>query len=199
MRAAYAALFFHPPRAVRLWAMIRLLAKQAMQDTLEQMARRIAGAAPRDAAVALVGIRRRGEPLARRLVPLLEKAGRPAQHVGVLDITLYRDDLTTIGPKAVLRGTEIDFDITGTWLVLVDDVLFTGRSVRAALDALIDLGRPRAIRLAVLVDRGGRELPIQPDFVGLRTEVESCNEVRVSLEEIDGADEVTINDSDSGE
>ncbi len=174
--------------------MTTLLDKHEMQETLEKLARSIAGAAPQDVPVALVGIRRRGEPLARRLVPLLERAGRKPEHFGVLDITLYRDDLTTIGPNAVLRGTEIDFDITGTWLVLVDDVLYTGRSVRAALDALIDLGRPQAIRLAVLVDRGRRELPIQPDFVGLHTDTEEHHVVKVKLEEIDATDEVELYD-----
>lgn len=175
--------------------MIQLLDERELRETLEKLARAVAGAAPRDVPVALVGIRRRGETLARRLVPLLEKAGRAPDHFGVLDITLYRDDLTTIGPNAVVRGTEIDFDVTDTWLVLVDDVLYTGRSIRAALDALTDIGRPRAIRLAVLVDRGRRELPIQPDFVGLRTDTEAHHIVNVKLRETDGADEVELNDA----
>ncbi len=175
--------------------MTKLLDQKELQGALEQLARRIAGAAPSDVPIAVVGIRRRGEPLARRLVPLLAQAGRPAKHFGALDITLYRDDLTTIGPQAVLRGTEIDFDVTDTWLVLVDDVLYTGRSVRAALDALTDLGRPRTIKLATLIDRGGRELPIQPDFVGLRTETEAHHIVKVQLVEVDGVDEVILDDS----
>jgi pyrimidine operon attenuation protein/uracil phosphoribosyltransferase len=174
--------------------MTLLLDKRELGKTLEMLARHIAGAAPADVSLAVVGIRRRGETLARRLLPLLEQAGRKADHFGVLDITLYRDDLTTIGPNAVLRGTEIDFDVTDTWLVLVDDVLYTGRSVRAALDAVTDLGRPRAIRLAVLVDRGRRELPIQPDFVGLRTDTEAHHIVKVKLVETDGVDEVELYD-----
>jgi len=174
--------------------MTTLLDARELQETLEKMARAIAGTAPRDVPVAVVGIRRRGETLARRLVPLLERAGVKVSHYGVLDITLYRDDLTTIGPNAVLRGTEIDFDVTDTWVVLVDDVLYTGRSVRAALDALMDLGRPRAIRLAVLVDRGLRELPIQPDFVGLRADTEPHHVVQVCLQETDGVDEVQLYD-----
>ncbi len=174
--------------------MTLLLDRKELQATLEKLARGIAAAAPKDTPVALVGIRRRGEVLARRLIPLLDKAGVPVAHYGVLDITLYRDDLTTIGPAAVLRGTEIDFDVTDTWLVLVDDVLYTGRSVRAALTALSDLGRPEAIRLAVLVDRGRRELPIQPDFVGLRTDTEAHRVVQVKLAETDGVDEVEIGD-----
>lgn len=178
--------------------MIPLLNAQEVRATLAKLARAIAAAAPRDVPVAVVGIRRRGETLARRLLPLLEAAGLKPAHYGVLDITLYRDDLTTIGPNAVVRGTEIDFDITDTWLVLVDDVLYTGRSVRAALDALTDLGRPRAIRLAVLVDRGRRELPIQPDFVGLRTDTEAHHVVQVRLVETDGRDEVTLDDRGDG-
>jgi pyrimidine operon attenuation protein/uracil phosphoribosyltransferase len=175
--------------------MTLLLDRNELQESLGKLARAIAGAAPKDAPVAIVGIRRRGETLAKRLVPLLERAGLKVDHYGVLDITLYRDDLTTIGPSAVLRGTEIDFDITDTWLVLVDDVLYTGRSVRAALDALIDLGRPQAIRLACLVDRGRRELPIQPDFVGLRTDTEAHHIVKVKLAEVDDVDEVELYDN----
>jgi pyrimidine operon attenuation protein/uracil phosphoribosyltransferase len=125
-------------------------------------------------------------------MPLLKSEGLAPAYHGALDITLYRDDLTTIGPDAVVRGTEIDFDITGTWIILVDDVLYTGRSVRAALDALTDLGRPRAIRLAVLVDRGWRELPIQPDFVGLHVQTQPGNIVHVKLEEVDGVEEVDL-------
>jgi len=174
--------------------MTQLLDEQELQDRLEKMARAIAGQAPKDVPVAIIGIRRRGETLGRRLLPLLAQAGVTPASYGVLDITLYRDDLTTIGPKAVVRGTEIDFDITGTWLVLVDDVLQTGRSVRSALDALTDLGRPRAIKLAVLVDRGGRELPIQPDFVGLRTDTEAHHDVKVRLREDDSVDEVQLYD-----
>jgi len=172
--------------------MSSLLTANEIQSTLERLAREIAAAAPRDGEVAVVGIRRRGEVLARRLLPLLKTAGVVPAHYGILDITLYRDDLTTIGPNAVVRGTEIDFDVTDQWVVLVDDVLYTGRSVRAALDALIDLGRPRAIRLAVLIDRGRRELPIQPDFVGLHTDTEAHHAVNVKLTETDGTDEVEL-------
>ncbi len=174
--------------------MTLLLNQNELRETLERLARAIASAAPHDVPVAVVGIRRRGETLAKRLMALLTKAGVKPAHYGVLDITLYRDDLTSIGPSAVVRGTEIDFDITDTWLVLVDDVLHTGRSVRSALDALTDLGRPRAIRLVVLIDRGGRELPIQPDFVGRRIETEPHHVVRVKLVEVDGVDEVELYD-----
>ena len=175
-----------------LSAMKTLMTNNELQAMLRRLAHQIADAAPRDCPVALVGIRRRGETLASRLMSLLAEAGVQPKYHGALDITLYRDDLTTIGPHAVVRGTEIDFDITGTWLVLVDDVLYTGRSVRAALTALTDLGRARATRLAVLVDRGLRELPIQPDFVGLRVETTPDNDVQVKLAEEDGVDEVEL-------
>ena len=174
--------------------MTMLLNADELREVLGRLARGIAAAAPPDVPVAVVGIRRRGETLAQRLLPLLERAGLRPTHCGALDITLYRDDLTTIGPSAVVRKTEIDFDPTDTWLVLVDDVLHTGRSVRAALDALIDLGRPKAIQLAVLVDRGLRELPIQADFVGLRTDTEPHHDVRVRLVEVDEVDEVVLHD-----
>jgi pyrimidine operon attenuation protein/uracil phosphoribosyltransferase len=169
-----------------------LLNADQLHHALRGLARKIAEAAPKDAPVVLVGIRRRGEVLARRLIPALEEAGCHVAHSGALDITLYRDDLTTIGPNAVTRGTEIDFDVTDTWLVLVDDVLFTGRSVRAALDAITDLGRPRAIKLAVMVDRGWRELPIHADFCALTIETTSENIVKVKVTEIDGKDEVEL-------
>lgn len=115
----------------------------------------------------LVGIRTRGETIAQRLIPLLKDRGITQIGYGALDITLYRDDLSEIGPRPLVRPTVLDFDIDKKPLILVDDVLFTGRTVRAALDALADFGRPSAVRLAVLVDRGGRELPIQPDAVAL--------------------------------
>ncbi len=169
-----------------------LLNDRELQGVLERLAREIASAAPKSVPIAVVGIRRRGEKLAHRLLPLLEQAGARAAHYGALDITLYRDDLTTIGPRAVVRASEIDFDVTGTWLVLVDDVLYTGRSVRSALDALTDLGRPTAIRLAVLVDRGLRELPIAADFVGLRVDTRPEQAIGVRLVEVDGVDEVAL-------
>lgn len=169
-----------------------LMTAAQMHSALEKMARGIAQSAPADAELAVIGIRRRGEVLARRLLPLLMGAGAPPAHFGVLDITLYRDDLSTIGPQAHLRGTEIAFDVTDKWVVLVDDVLYTGRSVRAALDALVDMGRPRAIQLAVLVDRGWRELPIQPDFVGLVRATTQDQIVKVKVAEIDEKDEVEL-------
>ena len=141
----------------------------------------------------IVGIRTRGEVLAERLAKTLAAKGFNRIGRGVLDITLYRDDLSEVGPRPLVRPTRIDIDIDGKPLLLVDDVLFTGRSIRAALDALSDFGRPGAIRLAVLVDRGGRELPIQPDYVGLKlTDVPRTHHVQVRLRETDGVDEIEV-------
>ena len=135
--------------------------------------------------VALVGIHTRGVPLARRLAWKIAQAGEAAPPVGILDINMYRDDLSS-ADSPIVRRTDLPFKIDEKQVVLVDDVLFTGRTIRAALDALIDLGRPRAIRLAVLVDRGSRELPIQPDFCGRTFTVQQDQLVDVRLAEIDG-------------
>jgi pyrimidine operon attenuation protein/uracil phosphoribosyltransferase len=144
----------------------------------------------------IVGIRTRGETLAERIATRLRDRGYASIGRGVLDITLYRDDLSEIGPRPMVRPTHLDVDIDSQALLLVDDVLFTGRSVRAAMDALSDFGRPGVIRLAVLVDRGGRELPIQPDFVGLKlSDVPRDHHVQVRLRETDGADEITVGPS----
>ncbi len=141
----------------------------------------------------LVGIRTRGETLALRLKPLLINRGFKDIAFGALDITLYRDDLSEIGPRALVRPTVFDFDMDKKPLILVDDVLFTGRTVRAALDALADFGRPSAVKLAVLVDRGGRELPIQPDAVSLKlTSVTTDQVVKVKVGEKDGYDGIEI-------
>lgn len=138
--------------------------------------------------VALIGIHRRGVPLARRLAALLQKAEGVTLPVGTLDINLYRDDFSSAGTAPVLRGTQVDFSLEGKTVVLVDDVLFTGRTVRAALDALVDLGRPARVQLAVLVDRGHRELPIQADYVGLSLSTRREDHVELRLTETDGED-----------
>src|SRR4026209_2236322 len=144
--------------------------------------------------LALVGIRTRGVPLARRLAHILRDINHEEVPTGALDITLYRDDLMrhAVGPQPVVRRTEIPFSIDDKKILLVDDVLYTGRTIRAALDALIDFGRPRAIQLVVLVDRGHRELPIKADYVGKKPRTHSEKAVQVRLQEIDGADEVVI-------
>ncbi|HXG54930.1 MAG TPA: bifunctional pyr operon transcriptional regulator/uracil phosphoribosyltransferase PyrR [Vicinamibacterales bacterium] len=144
--------------------------------------------------IALVGIRTRGVPIARRLARSLNEINGDDVPTGALDITLYRDDLmrNPVGPQPVVRKTEIPFSIDGRKILLVDDVLYTGRTIRAALDALIDFGRPRAIQLVVMVDRGHRELPIKADYVGKNLPTSLRQSVQVRLEEIDGADEVVI-------
>lgn len=142
--------------------------------------------------LALVGIRRRGVPLAERLAQKIQEIERKEVNVGKLDITLYRDDLTTPFDQPVLHGTEISFNIVGKKIVLVDDVLFTGRTVRAAMDAIIDLGRPLSIQLAVLIDRGHRELPIRADYVGKNIPTSRKEIVLVKLSEIDDAEEVVL-------
>jgi pyrimidine operon attenuation protein/uracil phosphoribosyltransferase len=144
------------------------------------------------AGVGIVGVQTRGVPLARRLAATLGAIEGTAPPVGVLDINLYRDDLSRIADHPVLRRTQIPFEIDDATIVLVDDVLFTGRTVRAALDAVMDLGRPRAIQLAVLVDRGHRELPVRADFVGKNVPTAPLERVDVLLQETDGQDEVVI-------
>jgi pyrimidine operon attenuation protein/uracil phosphoribosyltransferase len=142
--------------------------------------------------LALVGIRSRGEHLARRLAASLKEITDRSVPTGALDITLYRDDLTRIGYAPIVRESALDFSVDDKVVVLVDDVLFTGRTIRAAMDALVDYGRPRAIRLAVLVDRGHRELPIRADFVGKNVPTKPSDDVRVHLTEVDGRDEVEV-------
>ena len=160
---------------------------------IERLCAAIAEAFKPGEALSIIGIRTRGEVLAQRLTERLRGLGFGKIGRGVLDITLYRDDLADAGAKAVVQPTEVDFDINAKPMVLVDDVLFTGRSIRSALDAIIDLGRPSVIRLAVLVDRGGRELPIQADFVGLKlTDVSGEHRVNVLLVESDGRDEIVV-------
>ena len=144
--------------------------------------------------LALVGIRTRGVPLAKRLAHIIKDISRHDVPTGALDITLYRDDLmrTATGVQPVVRRTEIPFSIDDKRILLVDDVLYTGRTVRAALDALIEFGRPKAIQLVVLVDRGHRELPIKADYVGKNLPTAASQSVQVHLEEVDGRDEVEI-------
>ena len=142
--------------------------------------------------IVLVGIRTRGVPIAERLADAIEKIEGERPPVGVLDITLYRDDLSTLAYQPVVRTTELPVDISGKIVVLVDDVLYTGHTIRAALDAVIDMGRPTTIQLAVLIDRGHRELPIRADFVGKNVPTSSQEVVSVQLETVDGAEKVVI-------
>ena len=142
--------------------------------------------------VVLVGIRTRGVPLAQRIAQEIEIIEGVKVKVGMLDITLYRDDLSTLGYNPIVDGTDIDFDLNGKNIVLVDDVLYTGRTIRAALDAVIDMGRPRSIQLAVLIDRGHKELPIRADFVGKNVPTAHKETIEVTLKEHDETDEVFI-------
>ena len=143
----------------------------------------------------LAGIAARGDDLARRLAEEIERIEGVRVRVGIIDITFYRDDIGMRAEAPEVHETRIDFDITGTTVVLVDDVLFTGRTVRSAMDALVDFGRPQAIQLAVLVDRGHRELPIRADYVGKNVPTRRDEEVRVRLMETDGEDAVVVGEN----
>jgi pyrimidine operon attenuation protein / uracil phosphoribosyltransferase len=140
----------------------------------------------------LIGIRRRGFPLARRLGQMIQRIEKLPVAVGTLDITLYRDDLSTLGPKPIVQNTEIGFPITGKNIVLVDDVLYTGRTTRAAMDALFRQGRPKRVQLCVLIDRGHRELPIEATFVGRKLETSRRESVEVLLREVDDNERVLL-------
>lgn len=142
--------------------------------------------------LALVGIQRRGVFLAKRIQKIISQIESIILPLGIIDITLYRDDLTAVGPAPQVRQTQIDFDINKKVVILIDDVLFTGRTVRAALDEIMDFGRPKKVELAVLIDRGHRELPVRADFVGKNIPTASCEIVEVRLEELDGKDEAVI-------
>ncbi|HEX6852902.1 MAG TPA: bifunctional pyr operon transcriptional regulator/uracil phosphoribosyltransferase PyrR [Candidatus Polarisedimenticolaceae bacterium] len=170
-----------------------LLDATAFDRTLSRIAHEILERNKTLAGLGLVGVQTRGVPIARRLAGKLAglEGGSPPP-VGVLDINLYRDDLERIGYHPVIGRTEIPFDLDGKVVVLVDDVLYTGRTVRAALDGIMDLGRPSWIQLAVLVDRGHRELPIKADFVGKNVPTSRTEDVKVRLREVDGADEVVL-------
>jgi pyrimidine operon attenuation protein/uracil phosphoribosyltransferase len=165
---------------------------QQMDATLRQLARGILDNLGADANLVLLDIRSRGLPLAERMGLMLEELKGQTVPVGALDITLYRDDLTEKAGTPIVRPTEIPFSLKERVVLLVDDVIYTGRTVRAALDALLDHGRPRCVRLAVLVDRSGRELPIQPDFTGLKVAVKTTQRIAVHVKERDGDDGVFL-------
>ncbi len=170
-----------------------ILNSKQIEHALEDLTNRIISDASNNNDIAVIGIRSRGEIIAQRLSNCLsEKLGRDIE-CGTLDITLYRDDINSHkGSRARVRTTEIGFDIDDKIIILVDDVLYTGRSTRAALDALIDLGRPKVIKLAVLIERAGREFPIQADYIGYKADVAPGETVQVNLVESDGKDEVVI-------
>jgi len=163
-----------------------------MARTLSRIAHEVLERHPDVKGLALVGIRSRGVPLARRLARLIAEAAGTEPAVGALDIALYRDDFTSLAAQPITKGSDILFSIEGRTVVLVDDVLFTGRTVRAALDQLIDFGRPARIELAVLVDRGHRELPVRADYVGRSLATSRDEQVQVWVREEDGKDEVVL-------
>jgi pyrimidine operon attenuation protein/uracil phosphoribosyltransferase len=142
--------------------------------------------------LAFVGIRRRGVPLAQRLAKIIQRIEKKPVPVGILDITLYRDDLSTLGPKPVVQKAEMEISIAGKSVVLVDDVLYTGRTTRAAMDALFHEGRPRRVQLCVLIDRGHRELPIEAAFVGRKVQTTGREIIEVKLREVDDAEKVLL-------
>ena len=170
----------------------KILDKDTLNRSIVRIAHEILEKNKGTKELCLVGIRNRGAYLAKRLAERIEEIEKEKVLVGVLDITLYRDDLTMIAQQPVVHKTEIDFDISDKNVVLVDDVLYTGRTIRAAMDALIDLGRPKSVQLAVLIDRGHRELPIRADYAGKNIPTAKNETIEVRLSEVDGTDEVVI-------
>ena len=169
-----------------------LMDAQGISRTLQRLTHEILEKNKNTEDLVIIGIRNRGEHLGHRITEFIEKIAGSKVLFGILDITLYRDDLTEIAEQPILKETRIDFDITGKKIVLVDDVLFTGRTIRCAMDQLIDFGRPSVIQLAVLVDRGHRELPIRADYVGKFLPTSKREIVQVKLKEVDETDEVLI-------
>jgi len=169
-----------------------IMDEQAMQRAITRIAHEIIERNKGVDNLVLIGIQRRGVPLARRISQKIFDVEGVEVPVGVLDITLYRDDLSLLSEHPVIKGTEINFPITGKKIVLVDDVLYTGRTARAAIDAIMDLGRPTMIQLAILIDRGHRELPFRADFVGKNVPTSKNEIVHVQVNEIDGINKVII-------
>jgi len=176
---------------------IRLMDAAAMKRAVARLTQEIVESQGGTEGFALIGIRTRGVPMARRLATEMERREGARVPVGVLDITLYRDDLTTIASSPVLKRTEISFPVEGKTVILCDDVLYTGRTVRAAIDAVLDFGRPRKILLCVLVDRGRREFPIEAQLVGRRVATSSSEIVQVTFKETDGEDDVWLLDREA--
>jgi pyrimidine operon attenuation protein/uracil phosphoribosyltransferase len=170
----------------------RLMSASEIERTLVRLAHEIVERNHGSANLALVGIRRRGVPLAERLAKHIEGIEKHAVDVGTLDISFYRDDLSTAGPRPTVNRGDLGFDVTDRDVVLMDDVLYTGRTIRAALDALFDHGRPKSVQLLVLIDRGHRELPIQATYVGRNVPTSSREIVEVKLHEVDGQEQVLL-------
>jgi len=162
-----------------------------MNETLDRLAREVAAAIPATAALAVVGIHTRGSVLAQRLAERLRAAGREVA-VGHVDVTLYRDDINDGGGRKAIHASDLAFNVNEKTILLVDDVLGTGRTIRAAMTEIMDFGRPARIQLLAFIDRGGRELPIEPEFVGARMTVPAERSVQVRVAEVDGTDEVAV-------
>jgi pyrimidine operon attenuation protein/uracil phosphoribosyltransferase len=180
------------PRQPNLREKSQLMSASEIERTLVRLAHEINEKNNGAEDLGLVGIRRRGVPLAHRLAEIIGRIDKTKIPVGTLDITLYRDDLSTLGPKPVVQKTDIGFDIAGKNIILVDDVLFTGRTARAAMDALFRQGRPRQVQLCVLIDRGHRELPVEATFVGRKVQTTLQEIVEVKLKEVDDAEKVLL-------
>ncbi len=169
-----------------------ILSSEEIRKAIQRLAHQILEREPNLKDLALIGIQTRGVCLAKRIQAVIKEVKNEDLPLGVLDITFYRDDLTAIGLSPVVKETHIDFDLNDKRVVLIDDVLFTGRTIRAALDEIMDFGRPKSIELLVLIDRGHRQLPIRPDFVGKNIPTSLEELVEVKFEETDGVDEVAI-------
>jgi pyrimidine operon attenuation protein/uracil phosphoribosyltransferase len=170
----------------------QIMSDQDIARALDRIALQILERNPRVGELVIVGIHTGGVFLADRLHRIIEKREKKKLPAGSLDITLYRDDWSRVSQNPIVKKTDISFEVEGKTLILVDDVIYTGRTIRAALDAIMDFGRPSSIQLAVLVDRGGRELPIQPDFIGMEIKVGIRQHIHVLLTEVAGADEVVL-------
>jgi pyrimidine operon attenuation protein/uracil phosphoribosyltransferase len=170
----------------------QLMSASEIERTLVRLAHEIIEKNNGISGLGLVGVRRRGVPLAQRLGQIIERIEKGTVPVGTLDITLYRDDLSTLGPKPLVQKSDIGFSITGKTIILVDDVLYTGRTARAAMDALFDHGRPRLVQLCVLIDRGHRELPIEAMYVGRKVQTTAREIIEVKLREVDDAEKVLV-------
>jgi pyrimidine operon attenuation protein/uracil phosphoribosyltransferase len=170
----------------------RLMSASEIERTLVRLAHEIVEKNNGSANVGLVGIKRRGIPLAQRIGAMIAKIEKHPVDIGTLDISFYRDDLSTAGPRPVVNPGDIGFDVTGRDIVLMDDVLYTGRTIRAALDALFDHGRPKSVQLLVLIDRGHRELPIQATFTGRMVPTSKREIIEVKLNEVDGQEQVLL-------
>jgi len=169
-----------------------LMSASEIQRTLVRLAHELVEKNNGVEGLALVGIRRRGVPLAHRIAKVIDQIERTQIPVGSLDITLYRDDLSTVGPKPLVQKSELEFSPAGKNVVLVDDVLYTGRTIRAALDALFDHGRPSRVQLLVLIDRGHRELPIEAAFIGRQVQTTDRQIIEVKLKEVDNMEKVLV-------